>query len=57
LLARTREQDKVLRDLEDVHPGIFDVKRNTRGAIVVEESIEVEELIRQIQQETQSRRQ
>jgi two-component system, probable response regulator PhcQ len=51
LLARTREQDKVLHDLEDYHPGISDVRRNTRGAIVLEELADVDELIREIERE------
>jgi len=49
LLARTREQDRVLRTLEDRHPGISEVKRNTHGAIVVEDIVDVDELIREMQ--------
>jgi DNA-binding NtrC family response regulator len=49
LLARTRDQDQILRDLEDRHPGISAVRRNTDGAIMLEEIGDVDELIRQIE--------
>jgi two-component system probable response regulator PhcQ len=49
LLARTREQDMVLQDLERSHPGISAVRRNTRGAIMVTDPINVDDLIDQIE--------
>jgi two-component system probable response regulator PhcQ len=49
LLARTREQDKILRDLEGKHPGISEVRRNARGAIIVDDINNIDELIRQIE--------
>jgi DNA-binding NtrC family response regulator len=51
LLARTRAQDRILQDLEHRHPGISDVKRNVHGAIMVDEMIDVDELIRQLERE------
>jgi len=49
LLARTRQQDQVLRDLERSHPGISEVKRNVRGAIMVTDPIDIDALIQQIE--------
>jgi DNA-binding NtrC family response regulator len=51
LLARMREQDRMLRSLEHTYPGISEVKRNVSGAIMLDESIDVDELIRQIELE------
>jgi len=49
LLARTREQDRILLALEDKHPGISAVKRNAGGAIVVDDIANIDELVRQIE--------
>jgi len=44
LVDRTREQDQILRDLEDDYPGISEVKRNVRGEIVLDESFNLDDL-------------
>jgi two-component system probable response regulator PhcQ len=52
LLAKSRKQRAVLRDLERTYPGIGRVTTDESGAIVVEEeSVEVDELIRAIERE------
>jgi len=50
LLIRTREQDRILRDLEGSHPGISEVRRNLDGAIVLDDIADIDELVRQIEQ-------
>lgn len=49
LLARTREQDRILLELEDKHPGISAVKRGQDGAIEVDDIADIDELVRQIE--------
>jgi two-component system, probable response regulator PhcQ len=49
LLARTREQDRILVELEDKHPGISEVKRSQDGAIEVDDIADIDELVRQIE--------
>jgi len=49
LLIRTREQDRILRDLEGSHPGISEVRRNLDGAIVLDDIADIDELVRQIE--------
>ena len=45
LSVKTHEHDKILRDLEEDYPGISEVKRNTRGEIVLDEPINVDYLL------------
>jgi two-component system, probable response regulator PhcQ len=49
LLARTREQDRILLELEGKHPGISAVKRNPGGAILVDEVADIDDLVRQLE--------
>lgn len=49
LLARTRAQDRILRELEGRHPGISEVKRNPDGAILLDDITDIDELVRQIE--------
>jgi DNA-binding NtrC family response regulator len=51
LLARTREQDKILRDLEDKYPGISEINKAERGAILLEDVEGLDDLIGQIERE------
>jgi two-component system, probable response regulator PhcQ len=51
LLARTREQKKVLQDLENKYPGISEVKVDANGAILLEGIEGLDDLIRQLEKE------
>ncbi|HEX3479163.1 MAG TPA: hypothetical protein VHT91_29265 [Kofleriaceae bacterium] len=51
LLVRTREQDRILGELEGSHPGISEVKRNLDGAILLEDIADIDELVRRIEQQ------
>jgi DNA-binding NtrC family response regulator len=52
LLAKTKQQQDVLEDLERAHPGITQVTTNQSGAIVLQEdSADIDDLIRTIEGE------
>jgi len=51
LLTRTREQSKILHDLEAQYPGISEVKVDERGAILLEGVEGLDDLIGQMERE------
>lgn len=53
LLAKSRAQDKALRDLEGRYPGISDVKRTGDGVITLEDATTIDDLINQMELENQ----
>ena len=52
LLKMTRQQSDLINDMEAVHPGITEVKRDAKGTIIIDDPAEdVDELIQEINTE------
>lgn len=58
LLKMTRQQSDLINDMEAIHPGITEVKRDAKGAIIIDDPVEdvedvedVDELIQEINTE------